>query len=74
MPQAHCIPLGLKCVFTKCYVLQILLYLQYPVFDGIEGICWYSKFDLRVSIWLHEGIAIPLNTTKYYMGTSLKEN
>ena len=46
-------------------------YLQYPVFDGIEGICQYSKSDPSVSIWLHKGIAIPLNTVKYYMGTSL---
>ena len=46
-------------------------YSQYPVFDGIEGICQYSKFDLSVSIWLCEGIAIPLNTVKYYMGTRL---
>ena len=46
-------------------------FLQYPVFDGIEGICRHSKFDLSVSIWLREGIAIPLNTAKYYMGTRL---
>ena len=46
-------------------------YSQYPVFDGIEGICRYSKFDMSVSIWLREGIAIPLNTVKYYVGTSL---
>ena len=40
-------------------------YSQYPVFDGIEGICRYSKFDPSVSIWLREGIAVPLNTVKY---------
>ena len=39
-------------------------YSQYPVFDGIEGICRYSKFDLSVSM-LHKGIAILLNTVKY---------
>ena len=49
------------------------LYSQYPVFDGIEGICRYSKFDPSVSIWLHEGIAIPSNTAKYYMATSLNK-
>ena len=49
------------------------LYSQYPVFDGIEGIFRYSKFDLSVSIWLCEGIAIPLNTAKYYMATSLQK-
>ena len=47
-------------------------YSQYPVFDSIEGTWRYSKFDPSVSIWLHEGIAIPLNTVKYYMGTRLK--
>ena len=41
-------------------------YSQYPVFDGTGGISRYSKFDLSVSIWLHEGIAIPLNTIKYH--------
>ena len=41
-------------------------YSQYPVFDGVEGICRYSKFDLSVSIWLREGIAIPLNPVKYH--------
>ena len=30
-------------------------YSQYPVFDGIEGIWRYSKFDPSVSIWLREG-------------------
>ena len=35
------------------------------VFAGIQ------KFELSVSIWLREGIAIPLNTAKYYMGTRL---
>ena len=48
------------------------LYSQYPVFDGIEVICRYSKSDLSVSIWLRKGIAIPLNTAKYYTGTRLK--
>ena len=43
-------------------------YSQYPVFDGIEGICRYSKFDLSVSIWLRGGIAIQLNTVKYHHG------
>ena len=47
-------------------------YSPYPVFDGIEGIGRSSKLDPSVSIWSREGIAIPLNTAKYYMGTSLK--
>ena len=47
------------------------LYSQYPVFDGIKGICRYSKFVPSVSVWLHEGIAILLNTVKYYMGPRL---
>ena len=48
-------------------------YSQYPVFDGIEGIYRYSKFHLSVSIWLHDGIAIPSNNRQIlYMGTSLE--
>ena len=30
-----------------------------------------QKFDPSISIWLREGIAIPLNTAKYYTGTRL---
>ena len=48
-------------------------YSLYPVFDGIEGIWRYSKFDPSVFTWLHEDIAIQLNTVKYYVGTRLKD-
>ena len=55
---------GLQRIFYRIVDINEF-YSQYPVFDGIEGIFWYSKFDLGVSIWLCEGIAIPLNTVKY---------
>ena len=55
----------LRWVFI-CIVNRNDFYSQYPVFDGSDGISWYSQIYQSVSIWFPMGIAIPLNTVKYH--------